>query len=207
MQLHRSVLTIVLLFATIATTHAADTGFEISTNVGVAAHPKNHILHVPGVPALTGRGDGSDASWSAALAYHFNRNIALSLGYVRFGDSDAELADATGTTNARSNVEFAAQGVTFAMIGKFPLGNWEPFIRAGLLWSDTELRYNGSVAGNAFAASIDGHDLDMFVGAGVAYKLGDRWQIRLEVTFQEVGKPETGRSDFLGSYIGLGWKF
>jgi OOP family OmpA-OmpF porin len=200
-----------LLLAALAgapATAADDSGFYLGAGVGIADTGDNSRLGFSDLPLLTGRTHDNETSWGLAAGYRFNRNIALELGYVDLGEITSEVTDATGATDARAAVAFSAEGVTLAMIGTFPLGRWEPYLKAGVLFSDTVLAFSGSSSAGDFSERITNEDGDALFGIGVRYALSERLQIYLDSTyFMEVGEPEKGRSDYLNTSLGASWRF
>lgn len=51
----------------------------------------------------------------------------------------------------------------------FPIGKWEPYLKAGVFYSTTELVYSGSVLGDSFGARFKDDDEDALYGVGVRY--------------------------------------
>ena len=62
---------------------------------------------------------------------------------------------------------FSAEGVTLAMIGTFPIGKWELFLKAGVFYSSTVLEYSGSQSGTDFGARLTNDDEDALYGIGL----------------------------------------
>jgi OOP family OmpA-OmpF porin len=187
---------------------ADDSGFYLGAGVGLANAPDNSQLGVSGLPLLTGKTHDNDTSWGLAVGYRFNRNLAIELGYVDLGEITAEVTDATGATDARAAVGFSAEGVTLAVLGTLPLGRWEPYLKAGVLFSDTVLAFSGGSSAGDFSERITNEHGDALYGIGVRYVLNERLQIYLDSTyFMEVGEPEKGRSDYLNTSLGASWRF
>lgn len=200
-----------VLLASLAIAPAAagdDSGWYLGAGVGLADTPDNSVLTPSDVPVLTGRTVDNDTSWGLAAGYRFNKNIAIELGYVDLGEFTSEVADATGATDARAAVGFSADGVTLAMIGTFPIGKWEPYLKAGVLYSSTVLEFSGSQSGVDFGARITNDDEDALYGIGLSYAVSERMRIYLDSTyFMEVGESDTGRSDYLNTSLGASWRF
>jgi OOP family OmpA-OmpF porin len=197
--------------AALAIAHAAsadDSGWYLSAGIGLADAGDRSQLCCAGFPLLTGETVDNKTTWGVAAGYRFNENIALELGYADLGKLSAEVNDATGATDARAAVGFSAQGVTFAMIGTFPIGKWEPYLKAGVFYSSTVLEYSGSQSGDAFGARITNDDEDALYGIGVRYAVSESLLIYLDSTyFMEVGDPGKGRSDYLNTSLGAAWRF
>lgn len=190
------------------TAFADDAGLYVGAGIGSAEHAQNVALKPPQVPLMTGTSDSRDTSWNVTLGYRVNTNIAFELGYVNLGDMEASIADQSGQSDARGQFTFSTEGVTAAMVGRFPIRQWTPYIRAGVLFSETDLRYAGSVSGAAFGARIKDDAEDAFFGAGLTYDLGSRWAVQFDFThFMEAGDPGSGQSDYHNVTLGFIWRF
>jgi OOP family OmpA-OmpF porin len=187
---------------------ADDSGFYLGAGVGLAQTGNTSRLGVADLPLLTGKTHDDDTTWGVAAGYRINQNIAIEVGYVDLGEITSEVTDATGATDARAASGFSADGVTLALIGTFPLGNWEPYLKAGLLSSNTVLEFAGSAAGGNFGARITNEDEDALYGIGVSYAVSESLRIYLDLTYlMEVGESDTGRSDYLNPSAGAIWRF
>lgn len=187
---------------------ADDSGPYLAAAVGLANTPDDSVLTPSDVPVLTGRTDDNDTSWGLAAGYRFNRHIAIELGYLDLGEITSEVTDATGSTDARAAVGFSAEGVTLALIGTFPIGKWEPYLKAGVFSAHAVLEFSGSFSGANFDARIAHDDQDGLYGVGVKYAVSEHLQIYLDSTyFHEVGEPDTGQSDYLNTSVGASWRF
>jgi OOP family OmpA-OmpF porin len=191
-----------------AASAADDSGWYLGAGAGLTDTADDARLGVPDVPLLSGRTDDNKLSWSFAGGYRFSPHLAIELGYVDLGRIEADVGDLTGNTDARAGFGFSADGVTLALIGSFPIGKWEPYLKAGVFHSTTELTYSGSVLGKGFGARFKGADEDALYGVGVRYAVNERVRIYLDATyFMEVGEPDTGQADYLNFTLGVVWRF
>jgi hypothetical protein len=187
---------------------ADDAGIYISAAGGIAQSPENVALGVPGVALLSGTADGSDPSFGFGIGYRFNRNVSLDLGYVDLGAVEADIADLSGRSDARGSFTFAADGVALSLLGSFPIGNWEPYVKAGVLFSETQLSYSGSMSGTPFSGRVTNKEEDALYGVGVRYALLERFKIYLDATYlMDVGGEGGGQADFLNTSLGVIWQF
>jgi hypothetical protein len=187
---------------------ADESGVYIGASVGYVDMPDTVQLGVPNVPLMMGKTEDSVFTPGIDLGYRFNRNIAIELSYADLGDLIANVSDATGGTDASARSKFSATGYSLALVGTFPIGKWAPYVKAGALFSSTKLRYSGSMAGNAFSASIDNDANDAIYGMGVRYALMERLDLFMDATyFMEVGDPEHGQSDYFKTSAGVSWRF
>ena len=187
---------------------ADDSGWYLGAGVGLADTGDTSQLCCAASELLTGKTNDNKTTWGVAAGYRFSQSLAIELGYVDLGELTSDVTDATGATNARAAVGFSADGVTLAMIGTFPIGKWELFLKAGVFYSNTVLEYSGSQEGDDFGARITNEDEDAIYGIGVRYPLSESLRIYLDTTyFMEVGQPDTGRSDYLNTSLGAVWRF
>ncbi len=183
---------------------ADDSGLYVGAGIGSAEHAKDVALKPPEIPLMTGTSGSRDTSWNVTLGYRINPNIAFELGYVNLGDMQASVADPSGESDARGRFTFSTEGVTVAMVGRFPVGKWTPYIRAGVLFSETDLDCEGSVSGAAFGDRVRGDSEDAFFGAGLTHDLGLRWAVQFDFTHvMDAGDPGSGQSDYHVATLGL----
>jgi OOP family OmpA-OmpF porin len=210
MTMRRTLLCVPL--AALAAAQAAsadDSGWYLGAGVGLADTADTSQICCAGIPLLTGRTNDNKTSWGVAAGYRFSPNLAIELGYVDLGELTSVVTDATGATDARAGVGFSADGVTLTMIGTFPFKQkWELYLKAGVFYSSTLLEYSGSLAGDDFGARLTNKDEDAIYGIGVRYALTESLRVYLDSTyFMEVGRPDTGRSDYLNTSLGALWRF
>jgi OmpA-OmpF porin, OOP family len=187
---------------------ADDSGWYLGAGAGLTDTGDDARLGVADVPPLSGRTDDNKLSWSLNAGYRFGPQLAIELGYVDLGQLEADVGDLTGGTDARAGFGFSADGVTLALIGSYPIGKWEPYLKAGVFFSRTELEYSGSVLGNGFAAQFKDDDEDALYGVGVRYAVNERLRIFLDATyFMDVGEPATGQANYLNFTLGVVWRF
>ena len=204
----RSMYVVLVALAVAQVAAADDSGWYMGAGLGFADTANNVHLGVPDVPLLSGKAEDNDTTWGLNAGYRFNRHLALELGYVDLGELAADVADATTATDARAAVGFSADGVTFAMIGTFPIAKWELYLKAGVFFASPVLEYSGSFAGEDFSARITNDSNDPLYGIGVSYPLSEHLQIYLDSTyFMEVGEPGKGQADFLSTSLGVSWRF
>lgn len=188
--------------------HAEDSGFYIGGAIGSAEHVKEAALGLTGVPLMKGEADSRVSSWNATLGYRVNPNIAFELGYLDLGEVDASVADLTGATDAHAQFTLATRGETLSMVGTFPFGRWTPYLRAGVLFSKTELKYSGIVQGAAFANRVTGNSEGAFFGVGTTFDLGSGWALQADFTHvMDAAGPQFGQSDSHNSSFGFRWSF
>lgn len=185
---------------------ADDSGVYLGAAVGLTDGPDNVQLGVPDVPLLAGKADVDDPSFAFSAGYRFNKNISLELGYVDLDELQADVADVA--SDGRATLGFLAEGVTLAMIGEFPIGKWQPYLKAGVFYSRTVLEYSGVFSGADFSARLTNDSEDALYGVGVRYQLAEKLRVFVDATyFMEVGEPGKGQVDFINTSAGVVWQF
>jgi hypothetical protein len=188
--------------------YAEDSGFYIGAALGRAEHVKGAALKPAGVPLMKGEADSKVLSWNATLGYRVNPNIAFELGYLDLGEVDASVADLTGATDAHARFTLATRGETLSMVGTFPFGSWTPYLRAGVLFSKTELQYSGMLQGAAFANRVTGNSDAAFFGIGTTFDLGSDWALQADFTHvMDAAGTQFGQSDSHNLSFGVRWSF
>jgi opacity protein-like surface antigen len=138
----------------------------------VAARP---VLWLPG-------DDEEGTSWGVGAGYRFNRYLALEASYVNLGTLNAThtintLPAFLGGGTLTFHRELETTGPALAAFGILPISDsWELFVRAGILFADTDLttRINGS----RNSVSFDSEPTTL--GAGAQFDWQDHWSARLE---------------------------
>lgn len=137
----------------------------------VAARP---VLWLPG-------DDEEGTSWGVGAGYRFNRYLALEASYVNLGTLNAthtlNMLPFPGGGTLTFHRELETTGPALAAFGILPISDsWELFVRAGILFADTDLttRINGS------RNSISFDSEPTTLGAGAQFDWQDHWSARLE---------------------------
>ena len=139
--------------------------------VFVSARP---VLWLPG-------DDEEGTSWGVGGGYRFNRYLALEASYVNLGTLNATHTMNTpaflGGGTLTFHRELETTGPALAAFGILPIADsWELFVRAGIMFADTDLttRFNGS------RNSISFDSEPTTLGAGAQFDWQDHWSARLE---------------------------
>lgn len=160
-------------------------------------------------PALGQSGfyeDDKDSSWTVGVGYRFNRYIALDFGYVDLGEVKADQGVPGFDYSAR--FRYAAEGTTMALVGIVPIGRWEPYVKAGMLFSKTVARLDGQILGDSFSFRSSHDSDDPFFGAGLRYRITQPLGIHLDVTyFDKVGPDSRLPYSYLNTSLGVLWQF
>ena len=138
--------------------------------------------------------DNSDVM-QGLVGYKFNKYLALEGSYINFGDYG------NGLANAETDGYTAALKVMLPIVDRVEL-----YAKGGQLWYSTDYDVVG------FSGNDDGEGV--FAGAGVAFKVTDRFLINAEYTWYDAdinvdsvangGKTDT---DFNQASIGVEYRF
>jgi len=165
---------------------AADSGFYVGADLGIAQFPNNEDLQLPSGVVLRGSGsnlDNEDYAWAVTAGYRFNPYVAVEAGYLDLGETSGLLADGTGATPAVARFSFATSGPTLALVGTWPLGSWEPYLRFGVFFADTDLSFSALSAAAPFSGRTSDSSEEVFGGIGLGYRFSERWRARVELAF------------------------
>jgi opacity protein-like surface antigen len=191
---------------------AQDNGFYVGAAVGGAKYPRNGDLSIGPGMVVRGRVDkNEDFAWSLAAGYRFNRYLAVEAAYVDLGEASGTLSETEDRGidfDATLDVAFSARGPMVSLIGTYPLGDWEPYVKAGVLFADTKLSVAGTVNGEAGAASVKGDSEDIVFAIGIGRNLSPRWQLKLDASYaDDVGESDSGRANILMLSLGSTYRF
>jgi OOP family OmpA-OmpF porin len=129
------------------------------------------------------------------VGYRFNQYFALEGGYINFGEYG----------NKNSNAE--TDGYTAGLKVTFPIADRvELYAKGGQLWYSTDYK--------VFTFSGNQDDEGIFAGAGVAFKVTDRFLVNAEYTWYDaeinlrnVTKGADTEADFKQASIGVEYRF
>lgn len=126
--------------------------------------------------------DDAGKSWKAYMGVRFNENIVLETGYTKFGKQTAKDAD---NKNFAQN---ASAFTTAAVVGYSVNQELELFGKAGVArWKVSQDLPN---------AKADESGMDILMGAGASYDLGNNIGVRAEwERYKDVGTPKIQKGD------------
>ncbi|WP_283630374.1 porin family protein [Shewanella baltica] len=138
--------------------------------------------------------DNSDVI-QGLVGYRFNQYLAIEGGYVNFGDYGNSLS------NAETDGYTAALKVSYPIVDRVEL-----YAKGGQLWYSTDYDVLG------FSGNKD--DEGVFAGAGVAFKVTDRFLINAEyiwydagITVENVSNGADTDTDFKQASLGVEYRF
>jgi hypothetical protein len=161
-------------------TWAQDSGFYLGVDAGGSQSPGSLRLSVDQI-TLVSRDVHTDFSWAFNTGYRFNRFVALELSYVDLGKLVAPLAGVGAATAGQGTYTFSAKGLRLAAVGSFPVGHWEPYLKAGVLRARVEASLSGTDGSSAFDIERYTASSAVFAGLGTHYDISTRWLIGLEL--------------------------
>jgi len=179
---------------------SADTGFYIG---GALGQSQAKDACDPSGLGFSGGCDDKDGTWKIFGGYNFNRNLAVELGYVDFGEFNATGSTALGLP-ATASVE--AQAIELLAIGSFPITQQlYAYVKGGAFRWDADSR----VAIGAVSAATGDDGTDWTVGLGLRYDFTRNVGARIQYQrYNNVGNAgSTGNSDIDQWTIGVMYRF
>jgi Outer membrane protein beta-barrel domain len=160
---------------------AQDSGFYLGVDAGGSRSPRSLRLSVDQITLVSRDGHTTEFSWAFNTGYRFNRFVALELSYVDLGKLVAPLAGVGAATAGQGTYTFSAKGLRLAAVGSFPVGHWEPYLKAGVLRARVEASLSGTDGSSAFDIERYTSSSAVFAGLGTHYDIGTRWVVGLEL--------------------------
>ena len=169
------------VLSTLAATsaRAGDSGFYLGVDAGGSQSPGSLRLYVDQSTLVSRDVHTRDFSWALDTGFRFNRFVALELSYVDLGKLVAPLADAA--TAGRATYTFSAKGLRLAGVGSFPVGHWEPYLKAGVLRARVEASLSGTDGSSVFDLDRYTSSTAVLAAVGAHYDIGARWVVGLEL--------------------------
>ena len=178
----------IVALSTPSLARADDQPCYVGFDLGVSRYSKEEAVRVSPDLALSTSGsslDNDDTTWALTAGYRFNERFAVEVGYVDLGESAGTLRGGTTTVPAFASIERSGSGFTVAGVATWQFGNWEPYLRLGVLFTETELTFSGANGSAAFSGKSTDRSTDPFGGLGLAYRFNDRWRAKTELTFYD----------------------
>jgi len=174
-----------------ASADAAESGFYAGMDAGpVHAHAgKSDGINIAFVPfpgiilhvnPSTTSDDGPKAGWGGLLGYRINRYLAAELAYTDFGSLAIEetfivppLLPGGEEFEITQDVRSRTSGPSVNLLGILPVTDAiEPFLRAGVLFTDQEVNLVGTSLTFSNAEQL------WILGGGVDFAIAQRWKAR-----------------------------
>jgi opacity protein-like surface antigen len=192
------------------TAAAEDSGFYTAFNAGISSRP--HALSI-GLAADTlarEKDHTSDFAWSFAVGYRFNRYFGLEAGFTDLGVASTTLVDAVGGASvARGKISVSARGKTLAALAHRPSGNWDPFLKIGVIDAIVDVRHDARVGDSGLFAFREWEEPRAFAGLGVRYAFHDQWVVSFDVDYyiRITTDRDAGQASVTSPRIGFAYRF
>jgi hypothetical protein len=229
-----------LLSMMISTCEAADertpglyvraSAVESSLDVdGMAATLRKSVFSTPPAEQFD---DQRSTGWSIAAGWRFQRYFAVEAGFSDLGEKTlassqditifATITNRTSTTTViRGNTDIDVKSLHFAIVGSLPFGNWEPYIKLGVLNAETTGR---SRTVTTFTTSLFTPDVSSTVtegrnevtasttealtAIGLGYTIAKHYGINLEAArIADLGGERTGEGHLTSLSLALEYRF
>jgi opacity protein-like surface antigen len=191
---------------------AADAGFYATADAGIASFPTPKPQ--AGIIAPTFKvqdQENRDFAWSFALGYHFNANIAVEAGFTNLGRNVTKLVAPAQPDPFvhEGRISFGAKGKTLALLTHAPKGNWDPFLKIGLMYTVADLTVRGRIEDSGLSLDERREEVRGFAGLGVRYAFGEQWVMSLGVDYyrQLHDEDRIGAVSVIPPRIGLAHRF
>jgi OOP family OmpA-OmpF porin len=166
---------------------ATESGFYVGANLGASNFEIDDELEDVFLDA-GGDVDDSDVSVSVVGGYRINRYVGFEMGFVDLGEATLEY-DAGSA--ARVELTTTSSGLTGALIGAAPIGDFEFNFKLGVLFAKTESGAESRIFGVTEYESLDADTEELMYGIGAAYTIADHFVVRLDWTrYADVGDDE-----------------
>ena len=200
------------LIAAAGTATATDSGFYATADAGIASFPapKPQAGVIEPTFKVQDQQD-RDFAWSFALGYHFNANIAIEAGFTNLGRNVTKLVAPAQPEPFvhEGRISFGAKGKTLALLTHAPMGNWDPFLKLGLMYSVADLTLRGKIDDSGLSLDERREEVRGFVGLGVRYAFSEEWAMSLGVDYyrQLHDEDRIGAVSVLSPRIGFAHRF
>jgi hypothetical protein len=129
--------------------------------------------------------EDGNLGWQTTIGYRLNRYLAAEVAYLSFAQSeitevysiDPGFAFPVPPLELRREYSSKVAGPALSVLGSLPLGRFDLFLKAGMLFADQDVALGGNVVGSremTFGEEV------WFAGAGVDWSVADRWMLRAE---------------------------
>lgn len=174
----------VMTMVACAAVQAEDTGIYLGGSLGYASidTDEGELQSDLTAAGLTGTlsVDDDDLGWKLYGGYRFNQYFAAELAYVDLGTAEADV-NITAPVAGSANVEAEADGVTLALIGRYPFNDkFSAFAKAGAFFWEVEGQASVTVLGATTTLGDDDDGTDFVFGLGADYALTDHISLRAE---------------------------
>ena len=173
----------ILILCATGAAGAAESGPYLGADLGWGFTRGNVAWRNSPSTALGGPGlSDQDAAWSFSAGYRFNRFFGVEAGYVDLGHFSASLTGRSNAPDAHADMIFSARGGTVAAVGTMPFGNWEAYLRGGVLFANTHITVSGSNDTVSIDDRVSAETAHALAGVGLGYNVDAHWHAQIGVT-------------------------
>ncbi len=180
-----------LMIGMMGSARADDHGFYADISAGATLYPVDVNGQLNGV-RFAHDGHASAFTYAFAAGYRFNRYVGVEAGFVDLGNPFVDLHDPTDPKQPTVGRErFSAQGKTLAVLAHLPTGDWDTFVRVGVLQATLGTRHyirNGTFGFDYFA---NNEGPSLLLGVGTRYAIAEQWALSFSVDYYN----KVGRED------------
>jgi hypothetical protein len=174
--------------------------------------------------------DPRSTGWSIAAGWRFQRYFAIEAGFSDFGEktfssSEDLLTSSTFTNQTSSNTyirdtHIDTKGPYFALVGSLPRGNWETYLKLGLLHAETAgssntVTFFSTGIPRVLRSTSEGKSrvitstTEALAAIGLTYTIADHYGITLEAArIPDLGSERiTGEDDLTSLSLALEYRF
>jgi hypothetical protein len=123
-----------------------------------------------------------DLAGSFFAGYRFNRFFGVEAGYVDLGHFSSSLTGRSNSPDAHADTTTSARGGTVAAVGTFPFGNWEAYLKSGVLFANTHITVSGSNDTVSIDDRVSTETAHALAGVGLGYNVDAHWRAQIGIT-------------------------
>ncbi len=188
------------------TAAATDHGFYMGVDAGSASYPNDVRLRFDDRSFERKSSRATDFAWSFTAGYRFNQYLAIEAGFADLGQATTKLVDASGDTAAKGKVDLSARGKTLSLLAHLPVGNWDPYLKAGVIQSIFDLRATARVGDSEFQYSQRLEEPRVLLGLGTRYAFTEQWAVSFALDYY-VKMGGAFRASVASPRIGFAYRF
>ena len=194
-----------LIIGMMGSAKADDHGFYADVGAGAASYPVDLKGQLNGVPYRQEKRTTA-FTYSFVAGYRFNRYIGVEAGFTDFGNPFVNLQDPSDPKKQVGRARLSAQGKSLAMLVHLPTGEWDSFVRVGVLQATLGTRHyirNGTF-GFDYSSSIESPSL--LLGVGTRYALSEQWAMSFSLDYyNKIGGEDW--ANLVSPRVGFAYRF
>jgi hypothetical protein len=173
----------ILILCATGAAEAADSGPYLGADLGWAFTRGSVDWRTPPAIALEGPAlSEQDLAWSFSAGYRFSRFFGVEAGYVDLGHFSSSLTGHSNSPDAHADMITSARGGTVAAVGTFPFGNWEAYLKGGVLFANTHITVSGSNDTVSIDDRVSTETAHALAAVGLGYNVDAHWRAQIGIT-------------------------